>query len=170
VSIERGVRERRIDSKLDGRRLGVQLVSPKETKKISGLLPDVARDPLSALFAVRAAELNEGDALDLLIVDGLVLWRTHVTVKREAIQLSDDAPSRRALRLDGENRRLDEHARPTKQPPRHFIVWLGDDADRPLLRMEADTELGRAALTLTSYHGPSRRAATPSLPGLKIAR
>jgi hypothetical protein len=51
-----------------------------------------------------------------------------------------------------------------------LTIWLSDDADRVLLRLEADTDLGRCALELTSYVPPATRVAaerTPELPGIE---
>jgi Protein of unknown function (DUF3108) len=151
VSIEHGLRERRIDTAVNGRQVDVSLSSKKESGRSRRRLPEDARDPLSALFAVRAAPLGDGDHLEMLIVDGMALWRSKIQVRRERLRLENEERSRPAVRLDGENQRLDDAGKPAPQPPRHYTVWLSDDAARVLLRMEADTDLGRAALELTSY-------------------
>jgi hypothetical protein len=151
VSTEQGMRERRIETVVTGRMVDISLSSKKESGKTRGRLPGDARDPLSALFAVRAAPLADGDTLEMLIVDGMALWRSRMQVRRERVRLENDEHSRAAVRLDGENQRLDGAGKPAPQPPRHYTVWLSDDAARVLLRMEADTDLGRAALELTSY-------------------
>jgi hypothetical protein len=171
-SVERGVRERKIDTSIDrgGRLVNLELSSKKESGRERRLLPDVARDPLSALFAVRAARLEDGDSLRFLILDGMALWHTQIDVHRQPLRLENETRARRAIRLDGTNQRVDDAGKPTGMPSRHYVVWLSDDADRVLLRMEADTDLGKAALELTSYQQARTRGPAPALPGVQIAR
>jgi hypothetical protein len=172
TSIERGIRERTIETGVaaDGRRVDLSLQSKKETGRARRSVPDVVRDPLSALFAVRAAALKDGDSLTFLIIDGLALWRTRIDVKREPLRLENETRSRKAIRLEGTNLRVDDAGKPTGMPARRYTVWLSDDADRVLLRMEAKIDLGQAVLELTSYTGTRSRGPTPSLPGLQIGR
>jgi len=170
-TVERGVRERRIDTGVhpSGRFVDLQLKSEKQSGHARHSLPDVVRDPLSALFAVRAAALRDGDVLSFLILDGLVLWRSRIEVHRERMRLDNDEHSRKAIRLDGTNLRVDDTGKPTGLPARRYTVWLSDDADRVLLRMEADIDLGKAIIELTSYTGSRTHGPAPSaLPGLQI--
>lgn len=172
VAVEHGIRERRIAATVDGCAVDVELTSKQKSGRARKLLPEVPRDPLSALFALRAAPLADGDQLGLIILDGLTQWRTTMTVHRGVtVRLADGvAPPRAAIRIDGDNQPADERGKPTSAPPRHFTVWLSDDNDRALLRLEATTDLGPVSIELTSYHGPRTRGASPSLPGLTIRR
>jgi hypothetical protein len=172
-TVERGVRERRIDTGVhpSGRFVDLSLQSKKESGRARHSVPDVVRDPLSALFAVRAAPLSDGDKLSFLVIDGTVLWRSRIEVHRERLRLENDEHSRKAIRLDGTNLRVDDNGKPTGLPARRYTVWLSDDAERVLLRMEAEIDLGQAVIELTSYTAASARApAPPTLPGLQIAR
>jgi hypothetical protein len=155
LSVERGIRERRIESQLDGRRAQLEVTSKVNGGKASRLLPTVVRDPLSQLFALRAAPLKDGDRWTQDILDGAALWRLSIVVHRnQRVRLDldgEDARSRAAIRVDGELHRIEDSGRPTGQPSRHVRVWLSDDALRVLYRLEADTDLGRASVELTSY-------------------
>ena len=166
-TVERGVRERRIDTgvQASGRFVDLSLQSKKETGLARRSVPDVVRDPLSALFAVRAAALRDGDSLSFLIIDGMALWRSRIRVQRQPLRLEN----RKAIRLDGTNLRVDDNGKPTGVPARRYTVWLSDDADRVLLRMEAEIDLGNAVIELTSYSGSRTRGPAPTLPGLQIA-
>ena len=162
VSVERGLRERKITSKIDGRRANVELVATKNGGRASRYLPSAVRDPLSELFALRAAPLTDGEHLEHDILDGPALWRVRLEVKRgERVRLESDgdgAKSHGAIRIDGELRRIDDLGRDVAgQAKRHVTAWLSDDRTRVLLRLEADTDLGRCALELTSYAPPPKR-------------
>jgi hypothetical protein len=159
VSLERGVHERRVSTKLEGRRAELDVKAQKNGGHGVRLLPEVARDPLSALFALRAAPLSDGQVVKELVLDGLALWRVRLTVHRgQTVRLGsgDGAVSRAAIRVDGELTPVNLAGRPTGRPLRHLSLWLADDQTRVLLRLEADTDFGRCALEQTSYLPPSK--------------
>ena len=170
---ERGLRERRISVSHEGPRIAdVEFWSPQKQVKRRHLLPRIARDPLSGFFALRALPLADGRKLDLDVLDGNALWRVALTVHRGAkVRLERDAMEHAAIRIDGVARRIEDNGRPRPgMGPRNLTVWLSDDADRVLLKMEAETDLGRCALELTSYVPPATRVAderTPELPGIE---
>jgi hypothetical protein len=172
TTVERGIRERKIEAGIhaSGRFVDVSLQSQKEKGRARRSVPDVVRDPLSALFAVRAAPLRTGDEVTFLVLDGTILWRSQIAVRRETLRTEEDAHGKKAIRLDGTNLRVDDAGRPTGLPARRYTVWLSDDADRVLLRMEAQIDLGNAIIELTSYSGARSRGPAPALPGLQIAR
>jgi hypothetical protein len=155
LETEKGLRERRISSTLDGRHADIDFWAPEKQLKGRRLLPRVARDPLTGLFALRALPLPDGQKLELDVIDGAALWRCKLAVHRgERLRLDGDAPgasARAAVRIDGLAQRIDDAGHNLPQPPRHLTIWLTDDAARVLLRLEADTDLGRCALELTSY-------------------
>jgi hypothetical protein len=170
---ERGVRERRINvAHLDGRTADVDYWSPEKQQKRRRLLPRIVRDPLSGFFALRALTLADGQKIDLDVLDGAALWRVAMTAHRNLrVRLDSDGQSHAAIRIDGIAHRIEDNGRPRPGvAPRNMTIWLSDDDDRVLLRMEAETDLGRCALELTSYVPPTARAAnerTPDLPGIE---
>jgi len=160
LSIEHGVVERTVDAKLDGRRADLSVQGGHETGHRVRLLPRAARDPLAELFALRAAPLAHGDKLTDDILDGTALWHVQMTVSRgERIRLDvdgDGARSRAAIRVDGTLTKIDDAGRPMNFAQRHVTAWLSEDEARVLLRLEADTDLGRCSLELTRYLPPHR--------------
>jgi hypothetical protein len=176
-SIERGVRERRIAARFDGRHVEVEIVAKRDGGKERHTLPELARDPMSAFFALRAATLRDGDRLGFDVLDGAALWRARVSVHgRERVRLDadgEDAKSRAAVRLDGDLRRIDDAGHELAMAGRTVRVWLSDDAERLLLKVEGDTDLGRASLEMTSWTPPTtrrpRHETAPPLPGITVA-
>src|SRR5689334_15857448 len=155
VSVERGMRERRIDARLDGRMATLVVEGSREAGRHHRTLPSVARDPLAQLFALRAAPLRDGERLAQDVLDGTALWHADMAVHRgEHIRLDvdgDQATARAAIRVDGTLTKIDDAGRPMGLPQRHLSAWLSDDEARILLRLEADTDLGRCSLELTRY-------------------
>jgi hypothetical protein len=171
---ERGMRERRINTLVDGRTADIDFWAPERQQRGRRVLPRVVRDPLSGLFALRALALPDNQRIDLDVLDGAALWRCALTVHRgQTIRLESDkdgAPKHNAIRIDGVTTRIDDGGRPIKQiRSRTITIWLTDDGDRVLLRLEADTDFGRCALELTSYAAPTPVADehVPSLPGIE---
>lgn len=170
---ERGLRERRINvSNVDGRTADVDFWSPQKQQRGRHFTTRITRDPLSGFFALRALPLADGSTLDLDILDGNALWRVALKVHRaQTLRLENDATAHQAIRIDGIAHRIEDNGRPRAgMGPRNLTIWLSDDADRVLLRLEADTDLGRCALELTSYVPPSTRVAderAPELPGIE---
>lgn len=168
---ESGMRERRVTSTMEGRRADVDVWSPQREVKGKHVLSQVARDPLSGFFALRALPLEDGQKITFDVLDGAVLWRVNLDVKRGLtvhIDADGEGPSRPAIRIDGTAMRIEDNGRlRARQAPRNITIYLGDDRDRPLLRLEADTDLGRCALELTSYLAPKRGVdVAPNLPGV----
>ncbi|HEX8951858.1 MAG TPA: DUF3108 domain-containing protein, partial [Polyangia bacterium] len=94
-----------------------------------------------------------------------------VAHRGEKIHLDGEGPAHSAIRVDGVARRIEDNGRPRAgMDPRNITLWISDDADRVLLRLEAETDLGRCALELTSYVPPATRVAderAPELPGIE---
>ena len=168
---ERGLRERHITSTVDGRVADVDYWAPDKQLKGRRVLPRIVRDPLSGYFALRALPLNDGQQIGLDVLDGAALWRVVLTVARgQRLLLEGGGAARNAIRIDGLATRIEDNGRPrARMAPRPMTIWLSDDADRVLLRLEAETELGKCALELTSYQPPTRVAAekSPQLPGIE---
>jgi hypothetical protein len=161
LTVERGIRERRIAAQIDGRRAELDITAQKGGGKSRRLLPGPVRDPLSQLFALRAAPLAAGDTIVHDILDGAALWRMRIRVHRgELLRIDMDRPigqpdalppQRAAIRLEGELTRIDDLGRPTGVPARHFTAWLSDDQSRVLLRAVTDSDLGKCTIELTGY-------------------
>jgi hypothetical protein len=175
METEKGLRQRRITSSFDGRVAEIDFWAPEKQQKGRRVLPRIPRDPLTGLFALRAMPLPDAQKIDLDVLDGAALWRCLLTVKRgEKLRLASDkegAPPHDAIRIDGVTQRIDDFGRPlVKLPKRNITIWLTDDDDRVLLRLEADTDFGRCALELTGY-APAPKVASeqpaPSLPGIE---
>ncbi len=170
VERTRGVVERDLTSTFTPRRAIQISTTAGGVRRVERALPAPARDPLGALMVLRAAPLADGTSLSLLVLDRARLWRTRVKAHRERFipHPSGGAakPAVNAIRLDGENLQAD--GPPTHRLTRHFRLWLSDDARRVLLRMEADTDLGTAAVELSSYSPGAQATTCPvsPLPGV----
>jgi hypothetical protein len=152
LSIERGMRQRTIETELDGR----HALLAEGKARMHRNLPTAVRDPLSQLFALRAAPLADGERIEQDILDGHALWHATLIIHRgDKVFLECDgehARSRAAIRIDGTLARITDFGRPVVgQPPRKLSAWLSDDDARMLLRLEADTDFGKCAVELTSY-------------------
>lgn len=179
-SAEKGLRNRSYHSLIDGgRTLDIELISAKKNGRVVRHLSREIRDPISAYFALRASRLHDGDVVEIDVLDGLFIWRSHVRVAdHQPLQLGDaDHPSSAespAIHLEGTLVRVDDAGRPVpKVKPRALAAWIADDSSRTLLRAEFDSELGRARLDMTSFQPPAKHVplAPPHqpLPGLYAA-
>lgn len=160
VSNETGVRVRTVRAELEGHRVKLRFTTPEKDQQYQRVLPGLARDPVAALFALRAAPLAEGERIVQLMLDGVALYQVSCTVvAREELRLGselDPTPPRtiRAIHIEGQAQRIDDLGRPTSQPPRRFRIWLSDDERRVPCRLTGDTDLGEGRLELTSYIPP----------------
>ena len=160
VSNETGVRVRTVRAEMEGHRVKLRFTTPEKDQQSQRVLPGLARDPVAALFALRAAPLAEGERIVQLMLDGVALYQVSCTVvAREALRLGnelDPTPPRtvRAIHIEAQAQRIDDLGRPTSQPPRRFRIWLSDDERRVPWRLTGDTDLGEGRLELTSYIPP----------------
>jgi hypothetical protein len=162
VSNETGLRVRSIRAELEGHRVKLRFTTPNQDQQYQRVLPGLARDPVAALFALRAAPLAEGERIVQLMLDGVALYQVSCTVVgREELRLGseqDPTPPRprtiRAIHIEALAQRIDDLGRPTSQPPRRFRIWLSDDERRIPCRLTGDTDLGEGRLELTSYIPP----------------
>ncbi len=153
-SVETGLRERTIESRFEGARIALDVVAPREQLHQRRILPGVARDPLTALFALRAAPLRDGDVMRPLVLDGPALYRAMMRVHgREALATGGGPVT--CVRIDVEATRIFDSGRPVGQRPRHITIWLSDDDRRVPYRISGDTDLGTARIDLTSYGAPA---------------
>ncbi len=174
-TVETGIRERKIDASISGTRIDLHAVDAKGNKsKRSHVIPEVARDPMSAFFALRAAPLEDGDLMKMWVLDSQALLKAEFTVHRgEEVRLGEDGShpeARRAIRIECTTIGVDALGRSLGRPPRHLSMWLSDDAERVMLKLIADTDLGKSTVELTSYQPGNARAKAPSLPGVEVQR
>jgi len=170
---ERGMRERRVTSTMDGRTADVDYWAPDQKNWGRHVLTKVARDPLSGFFALRALPLDDGQQISLDVLEGHALWRVALVARRgQTVRLDGDAPggpAHAAIRLDGVATYIEDNGHPRGTTARDMTIFISDDAYRVLLRMEGDTDLGRCSLELTSYRpalGVAEERA-PQLPGIE---
>lgn len=178
VSDEKGLNENSFHSFLDGKKLELDLASPRGKRHQVRVLLREPRDPIAAYFALRASELPDGATYDLDVLDGGALWRARLVVKgREPLVLGDDEEHPRppvdAIHIAGTLDRIDDVGHLIGRPQRTIALWVTDDASRILLRTTFDSDLGRAKLDLTSYSAPARktkvRQAEATLPGIQAS-
>ncbi|MEO6950806.1 MAG: DUF3108 domain-containing protein [Polyangia bacterium] len=178
VSDEKGLHESSFHSLLDGKKLDLDLASPKGKRHQSRVMSREPRDPIAAYFALRASALSNGAAYDLDVLDGGALWRAHLVVRgREPLVLGDDPEHPKApvaaIHIDGTLDRIDDAGNKIGRPQRSIALWVTDDASHVLLRTTFDSDLGRAKLDLTSYIPPARktklRQAEAALPGIQLS-
>src|SRR5262249_55091753 len=68
LSIEHGMRERTVSTRVDARNVVIEVTNPKMKSQSHLLMPEPVRDPMSALFALRAAPLRDGDLVTLDVI------------------------------------------------------------------------------------------------------
>jgi hypothetical protein len=151
MSVETGLRERRIVNKIDGAKMAIDFAAPGETYTAARKLPGMVRDPMTALFALRAARLADGDVVPLLVLDGPALYRSTARVAgRERILAVGEEVQ--AIRIEIVAVRIDYAGTPVPNWwERRITAWLSDDERRIPYRISGDTDLGRASVELTSY-------------------
>ena len=114
---------------------------------------EVAYDTHSVLGALRAWEPEDGDRVYFYSLSGRRLYRVEVTASiRETLTIGlGTYPARR---FEGVGTRLARNlATNAKRKPRHFSVWVSDDADRVPLLVRARTEFGDVQVELVEYQG-----------------
>jgi hypothetical protein len=112
-----------------------------------GAVPEAAfpHDLQSSLLLLRGWRPRLGETGFFYVVLGRRLWRTEVTYAGPQMLQTSRTP-RLTHRFDGVSVRLWQ---PSEIEPRHFSLWLSEDADRVPLRMVADASFGEVTLTLT---------------------
>lgn len=161
ATIETGMKTRKTKSVYDvtGKRVEVAVDSPKLTYKRARSLPGAARDPVSLYLHLRKQPLKNGDTVTLHLLDRSFLSRvTFKVLGREPIYLETARMKGRAIKMSATSQRIDDAGNALQIPARPFFVWMSDDADRVLLRMEVDAEMGKANIELTSYSKAGRGA------------
>jgi hypothetical protein len=147
----------RAEAVFDGPRVAIELQRKSSTRVLHHKVDfgtAIAHDAHTAMAAIRTWRAEPGATRTLWVVGGRRSWRSDVTFTG-ADTIGTTAGNTAALRLDGIAYRLraDRSVDPDKAP-RHFTVWMSDDADRVPLRVTAETELGKVTIDLVEYVRP----------------
>lgn len=153
--VESGMRNRTATIDVTDRRIDIHVVQPPLEKRWAGVLPSQPLEPLAVLLLLRAARLQNGDKLELIVMDGTAFYQgtMEVTGRQE---LTTAIGNRPAIRILCRGERISENGVRLGRPPRTAMMWVSDDAARLPLRVEGETELGTAEFALTGYE-PGRR-------------
>lgn len=164
--VETGLSQRTLNVELAGRKADILVTRKDAQRRLLGVLPVEVHDPVTALLALRAARLFDGDRLELVVLDGSAFYRGWIDVAgREELELPQGR--RRVVRLSCSGERVNENGIKMNRPLRHGTIWLSDDAQRVPLRIEGETDFGKARFELTSYEPPKKALKAPAhLPGL----
>jgi hypothetical protein len=153
--VESGMRSRTVVIDVTDRRIDIWAKQPNGERRWSGNLPGPPVEPIAVLLLMRLARLKDGDKLSLVVMDGTAFYLgTMEVLGRQDIQ--SELGTRRAIKLACTGERINENGEKLARPPRRGTVWVSDDAARLPLRIEGETELGKAVFALTSYE-PGRR-------------
>ena len=156
--VESGLRIRTAVIDVTDRRVEVSSKMPTGERHWSGLLPTQPLEPIAVLLLLRAARLQNGDKLALVVMDGTAFYQgTMEIVGREEIASAfDPSGTQRAIKIVCRGERITENGVKVGRPPRIATLWVSDTAARLPLRVEGETELGKAEFALTGYE-PGRR-------------
>lgn len=148
---ETGMRTRTATLSMTGKKIDIHVKRPDSERRVTANLPSEPVEPVAVLLMLRAARLKDGDKLDLTFIDGAAFYQgTIEVVGREELQTA--IGPRAAIKLSCTGERINEFGQKVpNRPPRKGTVWVSDDAERLPLRIEGESELGRAEFALTSY-------------------
>lgn len=158
--IDTGAHPRQATFVVSGRSFEMTVKKPSGEWHAKGELPTELLDPMSVLLLLRGVRLQDGDKLTLAVTGGTALYRGSLTVAgRESLQTIYGA--KRTIHLLGRGERLNERGEVIGKSPWLGELWLSDDAARLPLKISAETILGLAEFTLTSYEPGTRPLAIP---------
>ncbi len=152
---ESGWRVRTADITLDGKNVDLHITKPTGEQKARMTMPSEPLDPLAALLLLRSMRLHDGDKLDLVVLDGSAFYQGTMEVLAHEV-LTTPLGSQKAIKIQCRGERIANGGQKIGRPPRFGTVWVSDDAGRVPLRIEGETELGKAEFVLTSFE-PGRR-------------
>lgn len=145
---------------VSGRSFEMTVKKPSGEWHAKGELHSELLDPMSVLLLLRGVKLAEGDRLSLVVSGGTAVYRGVLSVHGRE-QLTTVAGPRRTIHLSGRGERINERDQVIDQSPWTGELWLSDDSSRLPLRIQAETILGMAEFTLTSYEAGARPLAVP---------
>jgi hypothetical protein len=148
---ETGMRTRTATLTMTGKKIDITVKRPDSERRVIATMPSEPVEPVAVLLMLRAARLKDGDKLDLTFIDGAAFYQgTIEVVGREDIQTA--IGPRTAIKLACRGERINEFGQKVpNRPVRQGTVWVSDDAERLPLRIEGESDLGRAEFALTSY-------------------
>lgn len=160
--VESGQSSRTVVVQINDRQVNLSSKDPNGEKRWSGILPSPPIDPIAVLLLLRTARLNDGDKLTLVVIDASVFYLSTIEVAGRE-DTTGAFGTRRAIKLICSGQRIDENGQKLARPLRSATIWVSDDALRLPLRIEGDTELGKAEFALTSYEPGIRPPQRPKI-------
>lgn len=152
---ESGWRVRTAVITLDGKSVDLAITRPNGEHRGKMTMPSEPLDPLAALLLLRAMRLHDRDKLELVVLDGSAFYQgTMEVVAHEELQTAMGA--HKAIKILCRGERVVNNGQKVGRPPRFGMIWVSDDAARLPLRIEGETELGKAEFVLTSFE-PGRK-------------
>jgi len=148
---------------VNGKSFEMKVKKPGGEWQTKGELRSELLDPMSVLLLLRGVKLTDGERLSLVVSGGTAVYRGELTVVGRE-QITTAAGPRRAIHLSGRGLRINERDEIIGQFPWIGELWLSDDAYRLPLYIKAETILGMAEFSLTSYEAGSRPLAVPRNP------
>lgn len=152
---ESGWRVRTANITLDGKSVDLDITRPQGQHRAKVSMPSEPLDPLAALLLLRAMRLHDGDKLDLVVLDGSAFYQGTMEVITHE-ELTMPSGPQKAIKILCRGERIANGGAKVGKPPRFGTVWVSDDAARIPLRIEGETELGKAEFVLTSFE-PGRK-------------
>ncbi|HSD89944.1 MAG TPA: DUF3108 domain-containing protein, partial [Kofleriaceae bacterium] len=114
-------------------------------------------DFIAFLIGLRNWDGKTGEHRQLDVVRSRYIWRTEITLAGRKTVGTDlgDLP---AVRFDAVAQRLMRDGSIDKgTEPRHFTIWISDDADRVPLILVAESEYGDIRMDIVDYTSPTNR-------------
>ena len=158
--IESGQRSRTAIIDITDKRIDIFVKKPDAERRLSGTLPSQPLEPIAVLLLMRALRLQDGDKVDLVVMDGTAFYQGTMEVLGREVTQSGLGP-RAAIKILCSGVRITENGGKVNRPVRTGLVWVSDDAARLPLRVEGETELGKAEFVLTSFEPGRRPLAMP---------
>ena len=163
---ESGLRTRTAIIDVTDRRIDAYAKQTNGERRWSGVLPSQPLEPIAVLMLLRAVRLKDGDKLSLIVMDGTAFYQGSMEVLgREDIVTSiatgSGAGTQRAIKILCRGERISENGAKLVRPVRGATMWISDNAARLPLRVEGETELGKAEFALTSYELARRPLVPP---------
>lgn len=158
--IESGQRSRTAIIDITDKRIDIFVKKPDAERRLSGTLPTQPLEPIAVLLLMRALRLQDGDKVDLVVMDGTAFYQGTMEVLGREVTQSGLGP-RAAIKILCSGVRITENGGKVNRPVRTGLVWISDDAARLPLRVEGETELGKAEFVLTSFEPGRRPLAMP---------
>ena len=174
ADVKFGEKEAQIETRFSDGKTGSFTVeyqrSGRRTRTQFQLMPTnrAAFDGHSILGALRSWDEPEGTHAFFYVLSGRRLWHNTIRFTRRE-KITTTLGRTAAIRIDGVAKRLRSNLdEETRKKPRHYTLWLSDDAERRPLLVSGKTEYGDVRVELVSYSRPEplvgRAAPTKTTP------